>query len=83
MEIAMNQLENSLELNIIIEQIAGLCSFSLGQDAVRALEPSYDPLVIRNENARIREALAAVIHDGPMPFHGIRDLSGMLKNAVK
>ena len=79
----MNQLENSLELNIIIEQIAGLCSFSLGQDAVRALEPSYDPLVIRNENARIREALAAVIHDGPMPFHGIRDLSGMLKNAVK
>ncbi len=74
------QSEKSLELDQILGQVKQYCSFSLSQEAVDQTEVSYDPLIIRREHARMKEALAAVIHYGEMPFHGIRDISVMLES---
>lgn len=75
--------ENSLELNIILAQVAKYCAFSLGKEAVLSSLPSYDPLVIRRDHARMSEALQATVHYGTLPMAGIRDLTEMLKNAEK
>lgn len=76
-------LESSLELNIIIQEIEQRCSFSLGQKMIHELKPTYDSLIIKRENARIKEALEADIHYGPLPFFGIRDISLHLESASK
>ncbi|MDO4415220.1 MAG: endonuclease MutS2 [Erysipelotrichaceae bacterium] len=75
--------ENSLELNVILEQVARHCSFSLSKEAVLNTVPSFDPLIIRRDQSRVKEALKAVIKYGNIPMAGIRDLSEMLKNAAK
>jgi DNA mismatch repair protein MutS2 len=75
--------ETSLELNVIIAQIETYCAFSLGKKRIEETEPSYDHLVIRRDLELGREALAATVHYGPMPFAGIRDLTAMLENASK
>ena len=76
-------LENSLELDVIREQIKQYCAFSLGERMIANTKVSYDPLVIRLENARIREALACVIHYDTIPFGGISDISSLLLEAKK
>ena len=76
-------LENSLELDVIKEQIRQYCAFSLGERNIADTEVSYDPLVIRMENARIKEALACVIHYDTIPFGGISDISSLLLDAKK
>ena len=76
-------LEQQLELNVIKEQVKNFASFSLGQKKIEELTPSYEPLVLRQENERSREALAAVVHYGTMPFDGIRDIEQSLQNAKK
>ena len=76
-------LENSLELDVIREQIKQYCAFSLGERILANTKVNYDPLVIRLENARIREALACVIHYDTIPFGGISDISSLLLEAKK
>ncbi len=76
-------LESSLELNVIIEETARYCSFSLGEKLIRDTVPSYDPLVILRDNERIRDALKCTIHSGPMPFYGIRDIRQALEDAER
>ncbi|MBQ1467912.1 MAG: Smr/MutS family protein [Solobacterium sp.] len=76
-------LAKSLELDVILHEIQRSCAFSLGQKRIEETVPSYDKLIIRRENTLIREALAAVIHSGPMPFAGIRDIRGSLQDAVR
>ncbi len=76
-------LENSLELDVIREQIKQYCAFSLGERMIANTKVSYDPLVIRLENARIREALACVIHYDTILFGGISDISSLLLEAKK
>lgn len=75
--------EKSLELNMILAQAARYCAFSLGKQAVLDTVPSYDPLVIRRDHARMSEALKATVRYGTIPMAGIRDLSEMLQNAAK
>ncbi len=77
------QNEKSLELDQILGQVQTYCSFSLSAQRIAEEEVSYDPLIIRRNNARITEALQAVTHYGTMPFHGIRDISGMLESAKR
>ncbi|MBQ6356998.1 MAG: endonuclease MutS2, partial [Solobacterium sp.] len=79
----MNNTEQSLELNVILEQVKHCCSFSLGIQEIEQLEPVYDPLIIRHRSRQLKEALECVIRFGPMPFGGIRDLRDTLKNAAK
>ena len=76
-------LENSLELNMILAQVSKYCAFSLGRTAVAETVPSFDPLIIRRDHERMKEALNASVHYGPVPMAGIRDLTDMLKNASK
>lgn len=75
--------ESSLELNVILQQVRGLCAFSGGQEQIDACRPSFNPLVIQRDNAWIREALECVRVYGPMPFGGIRDLRRTFENAEK
>ena len=79
----MSNTEQSLELNVILEQVKRYCSFSLGIQEIEELEPVYDPLIIRHRSRQLKEALECVIRFGPMPFGGIRDLTETLKNAAK
>ena len=74
---------NGLELELIKQQIAQLCAFSLGRQKIEELQPSFSPLLIAKENRRIAEALQAVIQFGPMPFYGIRDLSRSLHTVLR
>ena len=75
--------ESSLELNVILAQVEGYCAFSLGKKAIEETVPSYDPLVIRRDHERIKEALACTVKYGSMPFAGIRDIQNLLQNALK
>ena len=79
----MNSLEKSLELDVILEEILRHCSFSLGKKVLRETPVSYDRLVIRQRNERLREALACTVHYGPMPFYGVRDIREPLQKAQK
>ena len=76
-------LSSSLELDTILKETEQYCSFSLGLDMIRNTVPSYDPLIIQRDNERIRDALNAVVHYGPMPFYGIRDITAALNDAEK
>lgn len=76
-------IENSLELNVILQQVERYCSFSLGKKNIQNTKPSYEKLVIKRDHDRMQEALACCIHDGPMPFHGITDITHILDNAEK
>lgn len=75
--------ESSLELNVILEQVEKYCAFSLGREIIEKTKPSFDKLVIQRDHDLIKEALAAVIHYGTMPFGGISDIREMLINADK
>ncbi len=76
-------LESSLELDVIKEQMKRLCSFSLGIEGIETTVPVYEPLLIRRNNERLKEALEACYKFGPMPFSGIRDIRTVLENAKK
>ncbi len=78
----MNTAEG-LELELVKQRIAPLCAFSLGREQIEQLEPSFQPLFLEKQNAQIREALAAVIQFGTMPFYGIRDISPMLHTVLR
>ena len=76
-------LEKALELDVIKAQMEQYCAFSLGKEEVASSQPAYDPLLIRRNLARISEALSCVVHIGPMPFLGIKDIRPMLESAAR
>ncbi|MCH4207097.1 MAG: endonuclease MutS2 [Solobacterium sp.] len=76
-------LEHSLEYDVIKEQMKSHCAFSLGVQQMEETMPSYDPLIIRRDQQRIKEALVCDTAFGPMPFAGIRDIRSLLLNAKK
>lgn len=74
---------HGLELEQLKAQMASLCSFSLGENHILSLEPSFNPLIIRQENKRMKEALFSTIKYGSMPFYGIKDITDILVAAKK
>lgn len=72
-----------IELEVIKNQIASLCAFSLGQEKILSLEPSFSPLILKRENARIKEALACTIKYSSMPLSGLKDITLLLEQAKK
>ncbi len=74
---------DSLELNVIKQQMMEQCCFSLGKMELEQTYPSFDPLVIKRDQARIKEALMAVNLHGEMPFEGMHDIRSMLEAASK
>ena len=77
------EIENALELNTILEQVEHYCSFSLGKQRIQNTKPSYDALIIQQENERIKEALECTNEYGPMPFQGFSDITSILERAEK
>ena len=71
----------ALELNMVKEQVARHCSFSLGKASIRGLEPRFDELWVKRELARTKEALQLVYRFGNMPFQGVHDVSLALEDA--
>ncbi len=74
---------SSLQLDLIKDSIAELCSFSLGKEQILNLEPSYDPLLIKRECQRSEEALRCCVKMGPCNFYGIKDVLSILKTATR
>ncbi|MEG0176719.1 endonuclease MutS2 [Anaerorhabdus sp.] len=72
-----------IELETIKTQIANFCAFSLGREKIEALEPSFSPLIIRRENARIKEALNCTVKYSSMPLSGLKDITKILLQAQK
>lgn len=75
--------ESSLELNVILEQVEKYCSFTMGKGLIQNTRPSFDRLIIQRDHAYMKEALAATVHYGPVPFAGITDIRELLINADK
>lgn len=75
--------ETSLELNRIQEQVASFCASDLGKKQIQAMKPSFEKLIVKRDNARMKEAFALTSHYGPMPFAGIKDLEEGFKQANK
>ena len=75
--------ESSLELNVIQEQMEKYCAFSLSRQYIHDEKPTYDPLVIRQNQSRIKEALECVRLYDTVPMGGIRDIRNELEGARK
>lgn len=75
--------EESLELNVIQEQMEKYCAFSLSRQYIHEEKPSYEPLVIRQNLARVKEALECVRLYDTVPMGGIRDIRNELEGARK
>ncbi len=73
----------ALELQLIIDEMSSFCSFSLGEKLLQETKPSFDPLVIKRDNKRIKEALAATISYGSMPMNGIKDITHSIISSTK
>lgn len=82
----MNKMKDQyipLELDIVKEQMAKHCSFSLGKQTIRQIMPRFDELWVQRELARTKEAFDLVIRYGNLPFGGIRDSKQSIHDAMK
>ncbi|MGX8851329.1 endonuclease MutS2 [Amedibacillus sp. YH-ame10] len=73
----------SLELNIVKEQFLKHCSFSLGKQRIRQLQPHFDALWVERELRRVKEAFDLVVRYGNLPFGGVHDIGGSIQDAMK
>lgn len=71
----------ALELEIVKQQIASHCCFSLGRQFLMDVQPSFDYLWVKRELQRSKEALDLVIRYGNMPFLGLFDVSESVQDA--
>lgn len=79
----MNKQYIGLELDKIIKEVSQYTSFSLGREAVLQLQVDYNPLVIDRHLLQTKQGLEIVIHDGAIPFHGVKDTRIALQGAIK
>lgn len=79
----MKEYYESLELDLVKEQIVRYCSFSLGKQRIRQLTPRFDELWVKRELERTKEALNLVYRYGNVPFYGVHDISKALDDAKK
>ena len=76
-------IENALELNTILQQVEKYSCFSLGKKLIQNTKPTYESLLIQQENERIKEALACTVQYGSLPIQGFHDIREILDNALK
>ncbi|MEG0330140.1 MAG: endonuclease MutS2 [Longicatena sp.] len=79
----MKDMFEPLELDVVKEQMATYCSFSLGKQKIRQSMPCFDKLWVQRELIRTKEALALVIRYGNLPFQGVHDISRSIEDASK
>ena len=74
---------NKLDLDIIKKQIISYTNFSKGRQIIEELDVLFNPLIIKSNTNRSRQALQLVVKYGSMPFLGVKDISSVLTNASK
>lgn len=79
----MKEQFTALELDVVKQQIAMNCCFSLGREQIMETQPSYDLLWVKRVLAQSKEALAMTIRYGSMPFLGLRDVRDSIEAAQK
>lgn len=79
----MKDMYEPLELDIVRERIARYCSFSLGKQKIRQIQPRFEELWVKRELARTKEAFDLVIRYGNLPFGGIHDIEESVEAAMK
>lgn len=72
-----------LELQDIVAKMADYCATTKGKEMLLDSKPSFDKLVIKRDNKRIKEALTITYKYSSMPIVGIRDISMAVNNASK
>jgi DNA mismatch repair protein MutS2 len=71
----------ALQLDDVLSAVADFCVSSIGQEAVRTLEPATDAGEIRDRLLPVEECLKLFERSGSVPLGGISDLSDILERA--
>lgn len=79
----MKDKQIALELDVVKEQIAHHCAFTLGKKKIRETYPTFDKLWVDRELKRSKEAFDLVVRYGTMPFGGVRDIAQSVEDAMK
>jgi len=72
----------AIELDALLERIAGGALSSLGGDALRALAPTDDAAEIARRQARVAEVLRLLEGNRRLPIDGLDDISDVLDHAA-
>ena len=70
-----------LEFAKVRELVAGYAACSLGKEAAQALEPSFEPSVIRERQALTTEMTEALSAGFTLPFGGLKDIRAEVRRA--
>lgn len=76
-------IEKSLDFDIVLTQMSSFCAFSLGKEYLLNVKPSFNKLIIKRDNLRMKEALDLTIRFNEMPFNGFKDIKECLNNVLK
>ena len=79
----MNKAYDVLEFNEILNEVAGHCRFSLGNQLILTSTPQFSKLWVERELKRTREAMEMIDLGGSMPFGGISDIRMALRESQK
>lgn len=77
----MNKYLKTLELDKILEMLAGFCSNDETKRMALALRPSDDLAEVRHENLKTSQALELSVQYGTPPFSNFKDVSVSAKRA--
>ena len=72
-----------LELNLIKKEVANEALFSMSKDYILNEEVSFNPIVIRNNLKKTKEALNIISKHGRFAFDELKDISDSLNNLNK
>ena len=76
-------LEKSLELTKIIDDVSSFAAFSLGKENILNTEVSFNKLIINRNLSYTKEALEILKNNDTVPFGGIKDIRSTLIKADK
>ena len=76
-------LEKSLELTKIIDDVSSFAAFSLGKENILNTEVSFNKLIINRNISYTKEALEILKNNDTVPFGGIKDIRTTLVKADK
>ena len=79
----MNNIYKSLEFNEIIAQIENLCSFSLGKEEVKNIQPSSNSLLVKRSLSLTKEVMEMLNMAQEYNLGGARDVSDLLDRVDK
>ncbi len=79
----MTNTQETLQYELILDEIAHYATFSLGREAILNLKPSNSKLWIERENARTQTAMECARLKGPLPMPGMSNIHEALIKVSK